>query len=128
MSVQKRIEQTEKKEVRIPIGALFKNDLFAFYGPKIKFKMAPAGNVFSSYRSEFSAAGINQTRHIIYLDVKASVQVVIPLARNSVVVNSSIPIAESIIVGKVPDTYANIDGLNSSNNQNQKNVITPRNP
>ncbi|SKA79584.1 sporulation protein YunB [Caloramator quimbayensis] len=119
LSVQNRIQSIGARGVKIPLGLLAKNDLFAYYGPKITFKMQPVGSVVTSYRSEFQAAGINQTRHIVYLDVKSTIQVVIPLARNMVTVTSNIPIAESIIVGKVPNTYANIDGVKSDGITNQ---------
>lgn len=109
LSVQKRITSIENREGSIPFGVVFKNDLLANYGPKVPFKMRPIGYVNTNYRSEFQSAGINQTRHIIYLDITANVQVIVPLARNNVSVVTSIPITESIIVGKVPDTYANID-------------------
>jgi sporulation protein YunB len=107
LSVQDRIQNLGPSSVKIPLGVLFKNDLFAQYGPKITFKMQSVGSVLTTYRSEFEAAGINQTRHIVYLDVTTNILVVIPLARNSVSVTSSIPIAESIIVGKVPQFYGN---------------------
>lgn len=106
LSVQKKILDIGVKGGSIPIGALTKNDLIAYYGPKIKFNMKPVGSVASGYRSQFEAAGINQTRHIIYLDITANVQVIIPTGRNSISITSNIPIAESIIVGKVPDMYA----------------------
>lgn len=115
LSVQKKIEDIGGRGVKIPLGTLVQNDLFAYYGPKITFKMQPVGSVVTSYRSQFQAAGINQTRHIVYLDITTSIQVVIPLARNIINVTSNIPIAESIIVGKVPNTYANIDGTSTGN-------------
>ncbi|MCX7695127.1 MAG: sporulation protein YunB [Caloramator sp.] len=109
LSVQDRIRSIEGRKGSIPIGVVLKNDILANYGPKIPFKMKPVGSVNTNYRSEFQAAGINQTRHIIYLDIKASVQVIVPFARNNVSVTTSVPISESIIVGKVPETYANLD-------------------
>lgn len=113
LSVQKRIEDIGGRAVKIPMGILFKNDLFAFYGPKVTFNMRPMGSVNTNYRSEFESAGINQTRHVVYFDITANIQVVIPLASNSILVSSSIPIAESIIVGKVPNTYGNFENLPS---------------
>lgn len=109
LSVQKRVTDLGVKTVQVPLGVLFKNNLFAYYGPKINFKMEPIGSIATNFRSDFKAAGINQTRQIIYLDITANIQVVIPLARNTVTVTSSVPVAESIIVGKVPDTYANFE-------------------
>lgn len=116
LAVQNRINNIGARSVKLPMGLLFKNDLFAYYGPKIPFKMSPVGSVNTSYRSEFQAAGINQTRHIVYLDVTSNVQVIIPLARNMISISSSIPIAESIIVGKVPEFYANLDNMPNGNN------------
>lgn len=114
LSVQKKILDIGVKGGSIPIGALTKNDLISYYGPKIKFSMKPVGSVASSYRSQFEAAGINQTRHIVYLDITANVQVIIPTGRNSIAITSNIPIAESIIVGKVPNTYAEFgNGISS---------------
>lgn len=106
LEIQNRIGKVGGRGVKIPIGIVLKNDLLAYYGPKVTFKMKPMGSTQTSYSSDFKAAGINQTRHIVYLNVTAIVQVIIPLARNSVSISSNIPIAESIIVGKVPNTYA----------------------
>lgn len=117
LAVQDKIQKTGDRGSKIPLGVIFQNDLLANYGPKITFTMHPLGSASTSYRSEFQAAGINQTRHIVYLDVTANVQVVIPLARNSISVTSNVPIAESIIIGKVPDTYANFgSGLTNGGN------------
>jgi sporulation protein YunB len=107
LAVQEKIKETGNRGSKIPMGVIFQNDLLANVGPNITFTMHPLGSASTSYRSEFQAAGINQTRHIIYLDVTANIQVVVPLAKNSISVTSNVPIAESIIIGKVPDTYAN---------------------
>lgn len=109
LAIQERIKGIGVSSVKIPLGVITKNDLFASYGPKVNFKMKPVGSVTTSYRSEFQAQGINQTRHVVYVDVTTSIQVIVPLATNSIKVTTNIPIAESIIVGKVPDTYANFN-------------------
>ncbi|SEF54658.1 sporulation protein YunB [Caloramator fervidus] len=122
LEVQKRIADIKEKTVEIPLAVLTGIEILSNYGPKIPFKMRPIGSVLTSYRSEFISAGINQTRHIVYLDVSATVQVIVPLARNSVTVTSSIPIAESIIVGKVPETYAEIKTENVSKDVKKYNI------
>lgn len=109
IDIQNRISSLGEKGIRIPVGFLFKNDLFAYLGPKISFKIQPIGSTSINYSSDFKAAGINQTRQIIYLNVTSNIQVIVPLFRNVVTVTSNIPIAESIIVGKVPNSYANIE-------------------
>ena len=55
--------------------------------------------------SEFKQAGINQTIHRIYVKVDTKVQVIIPFSNKFVEIGSEVPIAETIIVGDVPDTY-----------------------
>ncbi|MEF9952728.1 MAG: sporulation protein YunB [Clostridium sp.] len=109
LEIQERIKGLGNKTAKIPLGAITKNDLFASYGPKISFSMKPLGSIETKYRSEFESKGINQTRHVIYVDITTNMQVVVPLATNNIKVKTNIPIAESIIVGKVPDTYANFN-------------------
>lgn len=113
IDVQENIQKESSKGINtyVPFGVVFKNDFLAYMGPKVKFKMEPAGTAFTSYRSQFEAAGINQTRHVIFIDVTVDIYVIIPLCRNSITVNSSVPIAESIIVGDVPSSYMNINGI-----------------
>ena len=113
LDVQQNIQTISSAGINtyVPLGVILKNDFFAYMGPKIRFKMEPAGTAYTAYRSVFEAAGINQTRHIIYIDVTVDIYVVIPLCRNSITVNSSIPIAESIIMGDVPNNYVDVNGI-----------------
>lgn len=124
LGVQKRIEQVGERGIKIPLGLLLENDLFAYYGPKITFRMQPFGSTLTTYRSDFRAAGINQTRQIVYLDVTVNIQVIVPLARNSISVTSNIPIAESIIVGKVPATFVDLGG--QANDNSVINSLIPK--
>ena len=55
--------------------------------------------------SEFEQAGINQTRHKIYLDVMTEVDIIIPTAESTVNTITQVLVAESILIGNVPDTY-----------------------
>ena len=62
------------------------------------------GNITSTYESIFESAGINQTRHKIYLNVSMKMRVVIPLNSKEVEISCQIPISETIVVGKIPNT------------------------
>ena len=55
--------------------------------------------------SKFESAGINQTRHTIYLEVKASAHAYMGLCRLNESVDETVILVETIIVGTVPDTY-----------------------
>ncbi|MGH4125320.1 MAG: sporulation protein YunB [Clostridium sp.] len=95
--------------IKIPIGYITRNNILSYYGPQITIKMQPIGLVETKYSSEFESAGINQTRHKIYVKVKTTVRVIIPLKSNDIEVANEIPIAETIIVGKTPNTAIGLD-------------------
>lgn len=108
--------------IKIPIGYITRNNILSYYGPRITIKMQPIGLVETKYSSEFESAGINQTRHKIYVKVKTTVRVIIPLKSNDIEVANEIPIAETIIVGKTPNTAIGLDlngtGFKLGNNGN----------
>ena len=64
--------------------------------------------------NNFSSEGINQTKHEIILNVKTNVTVIIPTGNILAEITTQIPVADTIIVGKVPNTYTNIEGTNKN--------------
>lgn len=90
--------------VKIPIGWVSEKSVLYNLGPQISVKMEPIGNMNVSYESKFESAGINQTRHKIYLNVEAKVRLKIPLHSQEQTITCQIPVAETIIVGKTPST------------------------
>lgn len=95
---------------KIPLGSVFSSDLFANVGPRIKVGLLPVGSVDVDFMSQFEPAGINQTRHRIYLDIQTTIRIIAPLASDKVMVTLHMPIAESIIVGDVPASYVDVNG------------------
>jgi sporulation protein YunB len=95
--------------VNVPAGSIFGGQLFAGKGPLIHITVIPAGSVSTKFISEFTSAGINQTRHRIILEMSTKMKVVAPVGSSSIEVVTQIPVAETIIVGKVPDSYVNVD-------------------
>ena len=98
--------------VEVPLGWITDNSAFYEFGPDINVKIDPIGNMKVSYESKFESAGINQTRHKIYLNVEARVRMKIPLHSKEQVVTCQIPVAETIIVGKTPNTAIDLGGGN----------------
>jgi sporulation protein YunB len=96
----------------VPLGQALGSTLLANYGPNIPVKVIPLGTANVSFVDQFQEAGINQVRHILFLNVEMSVDIVVPLVTDKIIVNNNVPIAETIIVGQVPNTYF---GVNSSN-------------
>ncbi len=65
-------------------------------------------------RSEFISKGINQTLHRVYLQVKCNVNIVTPFDSIAKDITNQVLLMENIIVGKIPDTYYNLEGMESS--------------
>ncbi|MBO5103226.1 MAG: sporulation protein YunB [Clostridia bacterium] len=115
-TAQQNLELVGSQGIDIPLGTLTGIPMFVGTGPNIYFKVQPIGTLSSSFASEFVSAGINQTNHRIYMNVQASVSMVLPTASRTIKTNTQILICESIIVGKVPDTYLNSDSLDEMMN------------
>lgn len=99
------ISSIGEQGIDIPLGTLTGTPLFSGKGPKVKILVEPVGSVICRFVSEFEQAGINQTRHKIYLDVMIEVDIIIPTAESTVNTITQVLVAESILIGNVPDTY-----------------------
>ncbi|HHV25959.1 MAG TPA: sporulation protein YunB [Tissierellia bacterium] len=104
--VQKQLEKVSESEVDVPLRNAFDTQLFKL--PSINMKMVPEGTVYVDFATEFQESGINQTRHRIYLIVEANIKIIVPLVSEEVKISTNVPIAETIIIGDVPDQYINV--------------------
>ncbi len=109
LQAQERLQDVRNKAVYIPLGKVFGINFLAGSGPRIPVQILPVGAVATQFVTEFESAGINQTRHKIFLSVKTMVSLVIPTGARQVSVTSQVPITESIIVGDVPTTFAEVE-------------------
>ena len=105
----KKIEGLAKSDIKIPMGNLMNSELFAGRGPSVKVRLVPVGTVDVAFSNQFSAAGINQTRHQILMDIQTEVGVLLPGSSASRQVGTQVCIAETIIVGAVPEAYAELN-------------------
>lgn len=106
MSIQDKIATMDKQEVKIPLGTFSGTELLNGHGPKISVRVSMSGGVVTDFKSEFVAAGINQTKHRLYLDVVTDALALIPGYPVDITVSTSFLIAETIIVGDVPTLFA----------------------
>ena len=77
-SVSTRLEDIPSDELAIPIGNLTGNLLFSGLGPDIRVNIHAVGDIVATYSNSFTAAGVNQTHHGVYLDITATVHLLIP--------------------------------------------------
>lgn len=119
--VSERLQQTEDMIIKIPIGNIINGEIFSGRGPKISIRLIPIGSVNAGFASEFTSAGINQTRHRILINTNVFISVMLPAGTVGTEVMSEVSIAETVLIGKVPDSYTNIEDneselLNKINN------------
>ena len=114
LKCDERLSELEDLGVKIPLGYLTNNVMFYNMGPKITVKMQQVGNITTSYESEFQSAGINQTRHKIYLNLTTTMRVIVPFNSKEVEVTCQIPVSDTIIVGKILEAAINMNGSNSN--------------
>ncbi len=99
------LQRLDVARIGIPLGSALGSKIFAGEGPRIPVKVYPVGAVTAGFSSEFESSGINQTRHKVYLKVTTSIQIVIPTDAKVVSVSENVLVAESIIVGQVPERF-----------------------
>jgi len=96
-------------DLSVPIGNLSGSVLLSGFGPDIRVRVYTVGEVTATYVNTFSAAGVNQTHHGVYLEVSVTIHLLIPGEIVPVTVNDRICVAETIILGDVPDTYIHME-------------------
>lgn len=108
--INDEILATDHSQMGIPLGSLFLPELLSGKGPEIPVKILSIRNSDATFESSFSHAGINQTLHQIRMRVLVDVSVLVLGQTVSFTVSSEVVIAETIIVGAVPDTFLQTGG------------------
>lgn len=111
LTSQQNITDVGRQGVGVPLGSVLGGELLAGRGPEVYARIIPVGAVTTDFESEFQNQGINQTRHKIYLNVHATVRIVIPTKSKEIHVDTKVLLTECIIIGEVPNTYMNITDL-----------------
>jgi sporulation protein YunB len=102
-AVNRRLADTKGSTEHIPIGSLTGSYMLIGKGPRLKLKVCPVGSADVRLTSSFTSAGVNQTCHRISAVVTASVRSSVPVYSFDTTVSFEFLLAESIIVGDVPD-------------------------
>lgn len=98
----------------MPFGSFTGFKLLAGRGPGIKIRISTIGEVETDLRSEFTSQGINQTLHRVYLQVKCNINILTPFDNISRQIINQVLLMENVIVGNIPNTYYNLEGINGS--------------
>ena len=100
----------DTSDLGIPIGSFLMPEVFSGRGPCIPVQILSIRNSDASFTSSFSEAGINQTLQQMNLIVCVDVSVLVLGKTNYFSVSSQVVVAETIIVGQVPNTYLDTGG------------------
>lgn len=77
-----------------------------------------AGDIETNIKSEFSSAGINQTLHRIYIEINCHVGILTVYKNADEDISTQVLLAEAVIVGNIPDSYYNLNGVSSGDTMN----------
>lgn len=114
VKIQNEIEKKGRENIEIALGSFTGFKLLAGKGPGVPITISSIGNVETDLRSEFKEQGINQTLHRVYLQVECEVNILTPYNEIGQKITNQVLIAENVIVGKIPNTYYNLDGINTN--------------
>ena len=104
-AILEALEGVDVSDIEVPIGSLFDLEPLWAKGPALKAKAMTVGMVRAEFDSQFTSAGVNQTLHRIWLEVDVPMTLLLPGGEVEASLHTRLCVAETVIVGKVPDTY-----------------------
>lgn len=111
--IQEDINKRGRENIEIALGSFTGFKLLAGRGPGVKIVISSIGNVETDLKSEFISKGINQTLHRVYLNVKCEINILTPFNSISKEITNQVLLVENVIVGNIPNTYYNLEGLDN---------------
>ncbi len=123
LGVQEKMRKIDEMVLKIPLGTLLSDGFLTGYGPKIPVRLTSVGRAEVDIEDSFHEAGINQTRHEIHLSVTARISVLIPGRAGEAEIHTTIPVAQAVIVGEVPQSFTNVTGVNGTPQDNVLNML-----
>ena len=100
----------DSTDLGIPLGSLILPEFLSGKGPDIPIQILSIRNSDASFSNNFSEAGINQTLQQLTMHVQVDVTVLVLGETRSFTVSSEVVVAETIIVGQVPQTSLQTGG------------------
>ena len=108
----------DSSDLGIPLGSLFLPEFISGKGPEIPVHIIAIRNSDATFVSHFSEAGINQTLHQVTMVVSVDVAVLVLGKTDTFTMTSEVVVAETVIVGAVPDTFLQSGGNYGSKREN----------
>lgn len=109
--IQVSINNTKDEDIHISLGSFTGVSILSGRGYKVPIRISTIGNIKTNVKSEFTSQGINQTLHRLYLDIQCEISILTPFNTITEMINNQLILAENIIVGEIPNTYYNLEGI-----------------
>lgn len=100
----------DTSDIGIPLGSFFLPEILSGRGPVIPVNVLSIRNSDAAFSSNFVQAGINQTLHQLIMVVSVDVSILVLGHTSSFTITSEVVIAETVIVGSVPNTFLQTGG------------------
>ena len=117
-TINDEILALDTADLGIPLGSIFLPEVLAGKGPVIPVEIIAIRNSEATFTSNFSEAGINQTLQQLVMEIRVDVAVLVLGDTSSFTVTSQVVVAETIIVGDVPETFLQTGGKYGSQTKN----------
>lgn len=104
------VDSLDRAQLSIPAGNLTGLHFLSGKGVSLPVDVVAVGFAHAEFENAFSDAGINQTRHQILLDVTVTIDILLPGEILRTEVMAQVPVAETVIVGAVPETFLQLSG------------------
>lgn len=105
-----QLQQLSSIRIEVPLGTLLGPDWLSGWGPVVGFPIGVTARVLTTVSSSLEAVGMNQSAYRVLLNVHVALTVITPDGRSSVAVDTAFPMAEAVLLGKVPDTLTEVYG------------------
>ena len=109
--INERVNKISDDDVKITIGMIIGYCNLGSWGPEIPLAVLPNTNVEIDFSNEFVSCGINQVQDNLTIDVNVHVSALMPFLKSTSTIHSSVIVAQTLIVGDVPNTYLEIGDL-----------------
>ena len=96
-------------DLRVPIGNLLGSNILLGKGPEVTVEIITLTSSYIDIENELVSTGINQAKHKIVLKIDVDIDILVPWDVLTTTVESSVLIAETVIVGRVPETYVSVE-------------------
>ena len=105
-AVSEKLMEIPNQDIHIPLGTLLGWQLLAGRGPDVQLQVVPASYVRAEINDSLTTAGINQTEHKLFIDFTVEMSAILPGYSTDVTVTDEVCIAQTMIIGPVPQVYA----------------------